>query len=111
MGCTYQVSLLDRRQEGGADGKPESHKYTLLKGEEEKFFPNMTSDADRMTIRKNWDMLMPLGSGTVEIADWESHPMLGKPITDDPIRNGSIYEASWTHALHCVGSPVPFLLA
>jgi len=81
---------------------PLSHKYTLLTPEEEKFVPNMTSDVNRMEVRRNWDMLMPLGSGTVEIPDWESHPMLGKPIVDDPSRNGSIYEASWTHALHCL---------
>lgn len=109
-----------------ADKKmPVSHKYTLLTPEEEKFVPNMTSDVNRMEVRRNWDMLMPrkffrldfllqnivninkgiVGSGTVEIPDWESHPMLGKPIVDDPIRNGSIYEASWTHALHCVCLP------
>lgn len=28
--------------------------------------------------------------------------MLGLPIADDPIRTGAIYEASWTHALHCL---------
>lgn len=28
--------------------------------------------------------------------------MLGKPIVDDPIRSGPIFEASWTHALHCL---------
>lgn len=37
----------------------ESHTYTLLTTEEDKFMPNMTSDDDRMAIRKNWDMLMP----------------------------------------------------
>jgi hypothetical protein len=36
-----------------------SHTYTLLTLEEEKYFPNMTSDVDRMAIRHNWDMLMP----------------------------------------------------
>jgi hypothetical protein len=36
-----------------------SHKYTLLTLEEEKYFPNMSSDANRMEIRHNWDMLMP----------------------------------------------------
>jgi hypothetical protein len=46
---------------------------------------------------------MPLGSGSVLIPDYKQHPMLGKPITDDPIRTGPIFEASWTHALHCVG--------
>lgn len=34
--------------------------------------------------------------------------MLGKPISDDPIRSGPIYEASWTHALHCVSSQRAF---
>jgi hypothetical protein len=43
-----------------------------------------------------------VGSGSVTIPDYEKYPMLGKPITDDPIRSGPIYEASWTHALHCV---------
>ncbi|KAK6595737.1 hypothetical protein H4I96_10056 [Botrytis cinerea] len=79
-----------------------SHNWTLLKGEESSFFPNMTSNDDRMQIRHNWDMLMPLGSGTVRIPDYEQHPMLGKPIVDDPIRSGPIFEASWTHALHCL---------
>lgn len=36
-----------------------SHKYTLLTPEEEKFVPNMSSNANRMEIRQNWDMLMP----------------------------------------------------
>jgi hypothetical protein len=36
-----------------------SHTYTLLTLEEDKYFPNMTSDVDRMAIRHNWDMLMP----------------------------------------------------
>jgi len=81
---------------------PTSHKYTLLTLEEEKYFPNMSSDADRMDIRHNWDMLMPLGSGSVAIPDYKQHPMLGKPIMDDPIRSGPLFEASWTHALHCL---------
>lgn len=38
---------------------PTSHKYTLLTPEEEKFVPNMSTDANRMEIRRNWDMLMP----------------------------------------------------
>jgi len=80
----------------------------------------MSSDANRMDIRHNWDMLMPrkllcilyilacvanefsVGSGSVSIPDYEQHPMLGKPITTDPIRTGPLFEASWTHALHCV---------
>ena len=36
-----------------------SHKYTLLTPEEDKFLPNMSSNDDRMAIRRNWDMLMP----------------------------------------------------
>jgi hypothetical protein len=36
-----------------------SHTYTLLTLEEEKYFPNMSSDINRMEIRHNWDMLMP----------------------------------------------------
>lgn len=81
---------------------PTGHKYTLLSPEEEKFVPNMSSNANRLEIRHNWDMLMPLGSGSVEINNYKDYPMLGKPIVDDPIRNGSLFEASWTHALHCL---------
>ena len=33
--------------------------------------------------------------------------MLGNPIDDDPIRTGPIFEASWTHALHCVWPLTP----
>lgn len=36
-----------------------SHTYTFLKPEEDKYVPNMTSNDNRMEIRKNWDMLMP----------------------------------------------------
>ncbi|UKZ49096.1 hypothetical protein TrVGV298_003335 [Trichoderma virens] len=82
--------------------KTVSHTYTFLKPEEDKFIPNMTSNDNRMEIRKNWDMLMPLGSGSVLIPDYLDHPLLGKPITDDPIRSGPLFEASWTHALHCL---------
>lgn len=81
--------------------------------------PDMSSNANRMEIRHNWDMLMPrkthrelqkhamyshelVGSGSVKIPDWKQHPMLGQPIVTDPIRTGAIFEASWTHALHCV---------
>jgi len=81
---------------------PSSHKYTYLDLEKEKFVPNMTSDENRMEVRRNWDMLMPLGSGSVLIPDYEKYPMLGKPIDDDPIHTGPIFEASWTHALHCL---------
>ncbi|KAL7807198.1 hypothetical protein V8C44DRAFT_337943 [Trichoderma aethiopicum] len=79
-----------------------SHTYTYLKPEVDKFIPNMTSNDNRMEIRRNWDMLMPLGSGSVIIPDYKDHPLLGNPITDDPIRSGPLYEASWTHALHCL---------
>ncbi|KAL6874777.1 hypothetical protein J3F83DRAFT_728656 [Trichoderma novae-zelandiae] len=79
-----------------------SHTYTFLKPEEDKFIPNMTSNDNRMEIRRNWDMLMPLGSGSVIIPDYKDHPLLGNPITDDPIRSGPLFEASWTHALHCL---------
>ncbi|KAF3055335.1 hypothetical protein CFAM422_013198 [Trichoderma lentiforme] len=79
-----------------------SHTYTYLKPEEDKYVPNMTSNDNRMEIRKNWDMLMPLGSGSVLIPDYRDHPLLGDPITDDPIRSGPLFEASWTHALHCL---------
>jgi hypothetical protein len=102
-----------------ANSAAASHTYTLLTLEEEKYFPNMSSDVNRMAIRHNWDMLMPrklcylrrltsntnplfVGSGSVSIPDYEQHPMLGKPITTDPIRTGPLFEASWTHALHCV---------
>ncbi|EHL02090.1 hypothetical protein M7I_2046 [Glarea lozoyensis 74030] len=87
---------------------PTKHKWTLLTPNGDKFVPNMTTDENRMEIRHNWDMLMPLGSGSVEINNYKDYPKLGKPIVDDPIRNGSLFEASWTHALHCVSSiPTP----
>lgn len=43
-----------------------------------------------------------VGSGSVIIPNYADHPLLGQPITDDPIRSGPLFEASWTHALHCV---------
>jgi hypothetical protein len=43
-----------------------------------------------------------VGSGSVSIPDYRNHPMLGEPIADDPLRSGPLFEASWTHALHCV---------
>lgn len=43
-----------------------------------------------------------MGSGSILVPDYKEHPLLGDPITDDPIRSGPIFEASWTHALHCV---------
>jgi len=97
-------SLAETETGGDINGlyRPSSHKYTLLTPDAENFVPNMTSDANRMEIRRNWDMLMPLGSGSVAIPDWKQHPMLGKPIIDDPIRTGPLFEASWTHALHCL---------
>ena len=36
-----------------------SHSYTFLKPEPEKFIPNMTTNDNRMEIRRNWDLLMP----------------------------------------------------
>nr|KAK5447382.1 hypothetical protein LTR18_002961 [Exophiala xenobiotica] len=79
-----------------------SHTYTYLKPDTETFIPNMTTNENRLEIRRNWDLLMPLGSGSVAIPDYRDHPLLGDPITDDPIRNGPLFEASWTHALHCL---------
>ncbi|KAH8122414.1 hypothetical protein FP744_10001177 [Trichoderma asperellum] len=101
-----QISGSDQFVETGGDinglYKALSHTYTFLKPEEDKYVPNMTSNDNRMEVRKNWDMLMPLGSGSVLIPDYLDHPLLGKPITDDPIRSGPLFEASWTHALHCL---------
>ncbi|OAG34714.1 hypothetical protein AYO21_11106 [Fonsecaea monophora] len=81
--------------------KTTSHSYTFLKPDPDKFIPNMTSNDNRLEVRRNWDLLMPLGSGSVAIPDYRDHPLLGDPITDDPIRSGPLFEASWTHALHC----------
>lgn len=81
---------------------PKSHKYEHLSFEKSKFVPNLTTDENRMEVRHNWDMLMPLGSGSVLIPDYEKYPQLGLPIDDDPIHTGPIFEASWTHALHCL---------
>lgn len=36
-----------------------SHSYTYLKPEVEMFIPNMTSNENRMEVRRNWDLLMP----------------------------------------------------
>jgi hypothetical protein len=36
-----------------------SHTYTYLKPDLDRFIPNMTSNENRMEIRKNWDLLMP----------------------------------------------------
>jgi hypothetical protein len=55
-----------------------------------------------MTILIRSDLV---GSGSVAIPDYKKYPMLGEPISDDPIRSGPIFEASWTHALHCVSFP------
>ncbi|CAG8960095.1 hypothetical protein HYFRA_00010573 [Hymenoscyphus fraxineus] len=81
---------------------PTKHKWMNLLQQESKYIPNMDSDADRMEIRKNWDKLMPLGSGTVNIPEHLNYPKIGKPINDDPTHTGPIYEAAWTHALHCL---------
>lgn len=79
-----------------------SHSYEYLRFEPEKYFPNASSNANRAEIRHNWDMLMPKGSGTVAVPNYREHPLLGNPITDDPLRKGPVFEASWTHAIHCV---------
>jgi len=81
---------------------PLSHTYKELVFEPTLYVPNMTTDANRMEVRHNWDMLMPLGSGSVSIPNWREYPLLGQPISDDPIREGPLFEASWTHALHCL---------
>ncbi len=102
-----------------------SHSYTFLKPDVDRFIPNMTTLDNRLEIRRNWDLLMPckiislhimipkghtnlgmtVGSGSVAIPEYKDHPLLGDPIVDDPIRSGPLYEASWTHALHCVSTP------
>ena len=46
--------------------------------------------------------LISVGSGSVSIPDYHKYPLLGEPIADDPARSGPLFEASWTHALHCV---------
>jgi hypothetical protein len=38
---------------------PTKHKYTLLMPQESEFIPDMSSNANRMETRKNWDKLMP----------------------------------------------------
>lgn len=53
-------------------------------------------------LRNELTILTIVGSGSVTIPDYRDHPLLGDPITDDPIRTGPLFEASWTHALHCV---------
>jgi hypothetical protein len=79
-----------------------SHSYEHLQYEPEKYFPNSSSNSNRDEIRRNWDMLMPKGSGSVAIPEYRDHPLLGNPITDDPLRSGPLFEASWTHAIHCL---------
>ncbi|KIV98730.1 uncharacterized protein PV09_09513 [Verruconis gallopava] len=78
------------------------HDYTYLKFEPEKYFPNISSNDNRDEVRRNWDMLMPKGSGSVAIPEYKKYPLLGNPITDDPLRSGPLFEASWTHAIHCL---------
>ena len=84
---------------GIVDGiyKEIGHKYMLLQPQEELYFPNISSNADRLEIRKRWDQLLPLGSGIVSIPEWKQDPFLNPPIADEPL-----YEASWTHALRCL---------
>jgi hypothetical protein len=36
-----------------------SHTYTYLKPDIETFIPNMTTNENRLEIRRNWDLLMP----------------------------------------------------
>jgi hypothetical protein len=38
---------------------PTKHKYTLLVPQESEFVPDMSSNDNRMEVRKNWDKLMP----------------------------------------------------
>ncbi|KAL9080198.1 MAG: hypothetical protein Q9157_000981 [Trypethelium eluteriae] len=87
------------------------HEYKRLKFEEDLYMPNMTSLNDRDEVRRRWDKLLPRGSGSVAISDYKKHPLLGEPIADDPIRTGPLFEASWTHALHCVGDADPQVFA
>jgi hypothetical protein len=42
-----------------------SHKYEYLMPQVEVYMPNMTSDDDRLEVRKKWDMLMPSESSVV----------------------------------------------
>jgi len=79
-----------------------THNYTRLVLEPGVYMANTSSDDERMIVRARWDALMPLGSGSVAIPDHKNYPYLGEPISDDPIRDGPLYEASWTHALHCL---------
>jgi hypothetical protein len=60
MAFTFQVRRVSRKRcLYLTKSAAASHTYTLLTLEEEKYFPNMSSDANRMDIRHNWDMLMP----------------------------------------------------
>lgn len=123
MDCTRPVSINTSATEpqNSSDSQVVSHSYTFLKPEEEKYIPNMTTNDNRMEVRKNWDLLMPrtlttqnisrkrtsltvliVGSGSVLIPNYRDYPLLGNPIIDDPIRSGPLFEASWTHAMHCV---------
>jgi hypothetical protein len=38
---------------------PTKHKYTLLMPQETVYVPDMSSNINRMDVRKNWDKLMP----------------------------------------------------
>ena len=88
-----------------------SRKYVQLKSQADFYMPNMSTNADRLEIRRRWDGLMPRGSGSVGIPNYASYPLLGEPIADDPLRTGPLFEASWTHALHCVCAfPQPLTL-
>ncbi|KAI1005716.1 hypothetical protein K3495_g2498 [Podosphaera aphanis] len=79
-----------------------SKTHSILKPDEDKYIPNMMTNSTRMEIRANWDKLVPLGSGFISIPDSKSYPRLGKPLTNDPLQNGTLFEASWTHAIRCL---------
>ncbi|KAI9668156.1 MAG: hypothetical protein M1821_000976 [Bathelium mastoideum] len=97
-------NLLDTETGGDINGlyPTADHEYKRLKFEEDLYMPNMTSLDDRDEVRRRWDELLPRGSGSVAIPDYKKHPLLGEPIADDPVRTGPLFEASWTHALHCL---------
>ncbi|CAD6504854.1 BgTH12-00356 [Blumeria graminis f. sp. triticale] len=77
-------------------------KFISLVPEVERFVPNMTTNDTRMEIRANWDQLLPAGGGSVSIPDWNSYPLLGKPLNQDSSKGNSTYEVSWTRALRCL---------
>lgn len=42
------------------------------------------------------------GGGSVRIDDYKKYPMLGNPVSDDPVRSGPLFEVTWAHSLHCL---------